>query len=138
MLSNPKYHYLGGFDSSYPTAHWSSRLAYFEYQGYVFSVSYTVSETGVVSTISEYDYDLEENMQYDDYSGYDDMEYGTSTITETSAETETPDNTDKNTDETDSTEQTENETEVTEPVDTETTDTEQQTEETTVVETAEV
>lgn len=129
LLSNPKYHYLGGFDSRYPTQ--NIGRAFFEYKGFVITFRYDVSETGTVSALSEYAYNLAENMQYDDYSGYDDMEYDTPIVTEAPAETETPDNTEQETTEPVVTEPVVTDTEVTD-----TTVTEPQPEETTVTETA--
>ena len=42
--------YLGGFDSSYPTRSSNSRAAHFEYDGYVFTILYSVDTISLEST----------------------------------------------------------------------------------------
>lgn len=46
-------HYLGGFDSSYPTGHLEHRHAYYELDGYVFIQNYEVEEYSITDTETE-------------------------------------------------------------------------------------
>lgn len=139
LLSNPKFQYIGGFDSRYPSRKYANggfayKTAYFEYKGFVIPILYKVLalEATLASSETAADaYNLAENMQYADYSDYDDMEYDTPIVTEAPAETETPDNTEQETTEPVVTEPVVTDTEVTD-----TTVTEPQPEETTVTETA--
>ena len=108
LLSNARY--LGGFDTSTV----GSRSAYFEYDGYVIKLDYTVQINYGTSTASY--------SSFEDYAAYD---YGTDDWTyepEFTDETETPDIMETETpDETETSDSTEStEPIVTEPVDTDT------------------